>query len=261
MMRVRRAPHVIRGLVVLWRKGPGFLGFSSFHYLEVVQSSVWTVAGSRSSSGRSARGTSGEAIPARKPPRKAIQGSGRHRHNGAAHDYDVGSSQRVGSASSGTHGSGWRVMRLRRSRRTSSMDHNQMTCPSASEKCSAQVCPPATHGKGERPGRWTACRSNGVVVVRCPPARPPGSLAREAAGPQRRQDPLARLCCAVVRPTSNRGEKPARASPQPLLLRGPRQTDNAGLPAQLPPPCWPPCWAPALLSAPPCWPGCCPPCC
>ena len=30
MMRVRRAPHVIRGLVVLWRKGPGFLGFSFF---------------------------------------------------------------------------------------------------------------------------------------------------------------------------------------------------------------------------------------
>ena len=40
-------------------------------------------------------------------------------------------------------------MRLRTSRRTSSIDHNQMTCPSASEKCSAQVCPPATHGKGE----------------------------------------------------------------------------------------------------------------
>ena len=137
-------------------------------------------------------------------------------------------------------------MRLRTSRRTSSIDHNQMTCPSASEKCSAQVCPPATHGKSERPGRWTACRSNGVLVVRCPPARPPGSLAREAAGPQRRQDPLARLRCVVVRLTSNRGEKPARASPQPLLLRGPRQTDNAGLPAQLPPPCW----APALLSAP-----------
>ena len=169
--------------------------------------------------------------------------------------------QRAGSASSGTHGSGWWVMRLRTSRRTSSIDHNQMTCPSASEKCSAQVCPPATHGKSERPDRWTACRSNGVLVVRCPPARPPGSLAREAAGPQRRHDPLARLRCAEVWPTTNRGEKPARASPQPLLPRGPRQTDSAGLPAQLPPPCWPPCWAPALLSAPPCWPGCCPPCC
>ena len=174
---------------------------------------------------------------------------------------EAAAAQRAGSASSGIHGSGWWVMRLRRSRRTSSMDHSQMTCPSTSEKCSAQVCPPATHGKSERPDRWTACRSNGVLVVRCPPARPPGSLAREAAGPQRRQDPLARLRCVVVRLTSNRGEKPARASPQPLLLRGPRQTDNAGLPAQLPPPCWPPCWAPALLSAPPCWPGCCPPCC
>ena len=107
MMRVRRAPHVIRGLVVLWRKGPGFLGFSSFHYPEVVQSSVWTAAGSRSSSGGSARGPAGSAHPARNPSHTPNQGGGRHRHNGAAHDYDVGSSQRVGSASSGTHGSGW----------------------------------------------------------------------------------------------------------------------------------------------------------
>ena len=71
MMRVRRAPHVIRGLVVLWRKGPGFLGFSSFHYPEVVQSSAWTAAGARSSSGRSTRGTSGEVIPARELSHKA----------------------------------------------------------------------------------------------------------------------------------------------------------------------------------------------
>lgn len=59
----------------------------------------------------------------------------------------LASPQRVAS-SRGTSGSGWRVMRLRRSRRTISMDQSQIAWPKTSERCSSRGW---SHGAGTVP--------------------------------------------------------------------------------------------------------------